>query len=150
VDSKKIEEILRKGLDKVKSKIQSNLVSSGRNASGSTSKSLKVVSEVSADSVKVSLLGSKVLGALEFGRSPSEKGQKGKRTWEKELRDWMRLRGIDQSLFYPIWRKINRDGYKGTKGLVTDPIEEFKKEVSKQLSLQIVKDFRKNGINSNQ
>ena len=71
------------------------------------------------------------------------------RSWEKDLRDWMRIRGIDQSAFYPIWRKINRDGYKGTKGLVTDPINVLTDSLAKELSIIIIKDIRNNGINGN-
>ena len=126
MDSKKLESILRKGLDKAKAGIQSNLVSSGRNASGDTSKSLRVVSEITANYVKVSLLGSKVLGALEFGRSPTKnRSPKGKSVWFDSLLKWVRLRGLPDGAVYPIFKKINKEGYKGTKGLVTDPVNEF-------------------------
>ena len=149
MDNQKIGNILTKGLDSLKNDITENLYKNNRVASGKSAKSLKVKVEVKGDEIKGVLLGSSVLEQLEFGRG-STKNAGSTATWERELRDWMRIRGIPESAFYPIWRKINRDGYKGTKGLVTDPITEFKKTIASELKAIIIKEIRKNGVNSNQ
>jgi len=148
VDNKDISVAITKALELAKKSIQSNLASSGRNASGKTSKSIRITSKVESDRVTGTMYGSSVLESLEFGRGKT-KNAGSTRSWEKDLRDWMRIRGIDQSAFYPIWRKINRDGYKGTKGLVTDPINVLTDSLAKELSIIIIKDIRNNGINGN-
>ena len=149
MDSEKIRTILIKGLEDTKKSIQKNLASSGRNASGSTSKSLKVTSSITPTQVVAKLTGSNVLEVLEFGRGAT-KNASSNATWKGELLSWMRIRGIPEGAFYPIWRKINRDGYKGTPGIVSNPVDDFKKGVGKALKAVILKDFRSNGVSSNQ
>jgi len=148
VDNQKIADILNKGLEGLKGKILENLHKNNRVASGKTAKSLKVVTQIKGEDVVGRLLGSSVLEQLEFGRGKT-KNAGSSATWETDLRNWMRIRGIDQSAFYPIWRKINAEGYEGTKGLVTDPITEFKNSFAKELKGVIVKDLRTNGVNGN-
>ena len=149
MDSKNTSNILQKGLEGLLNDITENLYKNNRVASGKTAKSLKVVMDVKPDVIKGQLLGSSVLEQLEYGRGKT-KNAGSNASWESDLRNWMRIRGIDQSAFYPIWRKINAEGYEGTKGLISDPITKFKNNFAKQLKTQIVKDFSKNGINSNQ
>jgi len=149
VDSKNTANILQKGLEGLLNDITENLYKNNRVASGKTAKSLKVVMDVKPDVIKGQLLGSSVLEQLQYGRGKT-KNAGSNASWESDLRNWMRIRGIDQSAFYPIWRKINAEGYEGTKGLISDPITKFKNNFAKQLKTQIVKDFSKNGINSNQ
>jgi len=149
VDSKNTSNILQKGLEGLLNDITENLYKNNRVASGKTAKSLKVVMDVKPDVIKGQLLGSSVLEQLEYGRGKT-KNAGSNASWESDLRNWMTYRGIPQSAFYPIWRKINAEGYEGTKGLISDPITKFKNNFAKQLKTQIVKDFSKNGINSNQ
>ncbi len=149
MDTKNTANILQKGLEGLLNDITENLYKNNRVASGKTAKSLKVVMDVKPDVIKGQLLGSSVLEQLEYGRGKT-KNAGSNASWESDLRNWMRIRGIDQSAFYPIWRKINAEGYEGTKGLISDPITKFKNNFAKQLKTQIVKDFSKNGINSNQ
>ena len=159
MDSKKIETILRKGLEKTKVAIQNNLVSNDRVASGKTKNSLKIISSVTASQVKVKLIGSKVLERLEYGRGKTDNPNT--KDWKDSLKRWMRIKGIADSLFYQIWRKINAEGWNttrpnrtnpngGTKGIISDPINDFKKGVAKDLKVIIIQDFKNNGFNSNQ
>ena len=148
MDSKKLGESLNKGLNGLLNDITQNLYKNNRVASGKTAKSLRVVIDVTPDVVKGTLLGSSVLETLEYGRGKT-KNAGSSPSWETDLRNWMRIRGIDQSAFYPIWRKINRDGYDGTKGLISDPITKFKNNFAKSLKDIVVKDFKDNGINGN-
>ena len=148
MDNKNLVDILNKSLESLKMDIQDNLRKNNRVASGKTSKSLRIKIDANANQVKGTLLGSTVLDSLEYGRGAT-KNAGSSASWEKELRDWMRIRGIDQGAFYPIWRKINRDGYEGTGGLVSDPVEKFKDLISSKLKIELIKDFKRNGINSN-
>ena len=149
MDSKKLGDILKGGLDGLLNDITENLYKNNRVASGKTAKSLKVKVKVSPNVVTGTLVGSSVLEQLEYGRGKTRNAGSNA-SWESDLRNWMRIRGIDQSAFYPIWRKINRDGYEGTKGLITDPITKFKNNFAKELRTEVVKDFKNNGINGNQ
>tara|TARA_R110002153_G_scaffold231816_2_gene385032 strand:+ start:268 stop:771 length:504 start_codon:yes stop_codon:yes gene_type:complete len=166
VDNKDISIAITKALELAKKSIQSNLASSGRNASGKTSKSIRITSKVESDRITGTMYGSSVLESLEFGRGKT-KNAGSTRSWEKDLRDWMRIRGIDQSAFYPIWRSINTYGWNpqnpskkskpipgrnsrgGIDGLVTDPINVLTESLAKELSIIIIKDIRNNGINGN-
>ena len=149
MDNKQIEDILNKGLLALKKDVLENLYKKDRVASGKTANSIKVSTSISGNIIKGLLLGSSVLEQLEYGRGKTKNGG-ATRTWEKELKAWMRIRGIEESAFYPIWRKINRDGYKGTKGLVSDPVSKFADNISKALKVEIIKDFKRNVINGNQ
>ena len=148
MDNKNLVDILNKSLESLKLDIQDSLRKNNRVASGKTSKSLRIKIDANANQVTGTLLGSTVLDNLEYGRK-STKNAGTTASWEKQLRDWMRIRGIEQSAFYPIWLKINRDGYEGTDGLVSDPVEKFKDLISSKLKVELIKDFKRNGINGN-
>ena len=135
-------------LNDLRQDIIKSLKDSGRNASGKTANSMRVEVKERGGGVTGILYGSEVLDILEYGRSPSKGGQKGNRTWEKELREWMQIIGISQDAFYPIWRKINRDGYKGTPGLISNPIDKFNKGLSNGLKGLILESVR-DGIKRN-
>jgi hypothetical protein len=149
MDSKKIAEILKKGLDSLSESIKKSLFNNDRVVTGKTAKSLRVDVKSTATQVKGALYGSSVLEQLEFGRGKTKNGGSN-RAWEDDLRLWMKFRNIPQSAFYPIWRKINKEGYKGTAGLVSNPVDDFKKGVAKDIKSIILKDFKSNGFNSNQ
>ena len=147
MDNQKVETILDRGLVVLQDDITKNLYKNQRVASGKTAKSLKVVTKITGNKIIGTLFGSSVLENLEYGRGKTVNAS-GNATWKGELLSWMRIRGIPEGAFYPIWRKINRDGYKGTKGLISDPRTKFKNNFAKQLKSIIVKDFKNNGINS--
>lgn len=148
MDSKKLEAILEKGLNELSKSIKQNLFDNDRVVTGKTVNSLRVEVESSTTQVKGRLLGSSVLEQLEYGRGKTKNGGN-TRSWEDDLRLWMKLRNKPESAFYPIWKKINEEGYEGTKGLVSDPINEFTKSVAPDLKAIIIKYFRDNGVISN-
>jgi len=148
MDSKKIETILNKDLTTLLNDVSENLYKNNRVASGKTAKSLKVVTKIVGEKITGTLFGSKVLENLEYGRGKT-KNASGNATWKGELLSWMRIRGIPEGAFYPIWRKINREGYKGTPGLVSNPVDKFKNNLAKSLKSVFVNDIKSNGFNSN-
>ena len=149
MDSKKIETILNKDLTTLLNDVSENLYKNNRVASGKTAKSLKVVTKIAGEKIIGTLFGSSVLDTLEYGRGKT-KNPSSSATWAADLRGWMRIRGVPEGAFYPIWRKINRDGYKGTPGLISNPVDKFKKALGVSLKDEILKDFRSNGVNGKQ
>jgi hypothetical protein len=127
-----------------------------RNASGKTKRSLRY--EVTDK--KVSVFGESNLFQLEYGRGATK--NKTTRTFTvATIEAWIVAKGIQptgiplKSLAYLIWRKINRKGYEGTKGVLTDTInpENIKKWTASVAITEVksivkgIKEF-KNGINS--
>lgn len=148
MESKKIAEILKKGLESLSESIKKSLFDNDRVVTGKTVKSLRVDVKSTATQVKGALYGSSVLEQLEFGRGKTKNGGS-TRAWEDDLRLWMKFRNIPESAFYPIWKKINEEGYEGTAGLVSNPVDDFKNDIGKALKAVILKDFRSNGVSSN-
>lgn len=140
-------QIIEDELNVLSKAIVDNLRKNDRIASGKTANSLRVdVSEVN-QSVSGKLVGSSVLFALQDGRKKTTNGGS-TRSWEQELRDWMAIRGIPDNAFYPIWRKINAEGYEGTTGLIDDPITAFDKNIREKIKLDSIKTY-KDAINRN-
>jgi len=150
VRSEVIRTVLSRGGEAIKLDIQKNLVKNNRVASGKTSRSLRVMTLITPTQVIMRLMGSSVLEQLEYGRGKTKNGTKGSSSWFNELLAWVKIRGLPEGSVYAIFKKINKEGYKGTKGLVTNPVDSFKDSVAKDLKAIILKDFKDNGVNSNQ
>jgi len=124
----------------------------GMRASGRTAESLEVV-PVGLESVK--LIGSKVFGALEEGRSPSTGGSKPGKLID-QIKQWIKDKGIvsdikndndNSTLAFLITRKIHREGWKrqgyGGVNLVSEVITDTRMQsiinkVGAELTLTIV------------
>ena len=144
---KKIADILTKELNGLKDDIIKNMKSNNRVASGKTANSLRVEVKQRGEITTGYLYGSEVLDILEDGRGKT-KNASSSATWADELKAWMRTKGISEDAFYPIYKKINREGYKGTPGLISNPIEQFNKNIASAFSEFIVESVR-NGISRN-
>lgn len=91
----------------------------------------RVVSGQTAQSIKYNVKGSTLtftgdehITALEDGRKPTEGGGSGFGFFE-QIEQWVLDRGIPKEAAYPIYRKINREGYKGTEGLLSIPSDKI-------------------------
>lgn len=96
-----------------------SLTDNNRVVSGQTSQSIKYT-------VKVDTLvftGDDHITSLEDGRKPSESS--GGRGFFEQIEQWVLDRGLPLKAAYPIYRKINKEGYKGTEGLLSVPSEEI-------------------------
>ncbi len=89
---------IKKGMDKRK-----------LNASGRTSASLRVVSEVSKERIRTQVLGSRVFLLLQKGRRPNKSG-KPSREQIKGLTEWVKHRNIPVSAVWAIATKQAREG----------------------------------------
>ena len=96
-----------------------SLTDNNRVVSGQTSQSIKYT--VKGDTLVFT--GDDHITALEDGRKPSESS--GGRGFFEQIEQWVLDRGLPIKAAYPIYRKINREGYKGTEGLLSVPSEEI-------------------------
>lgn len=148
-----------KGVDEIKQA----LASAGRNASMKTSDSVisQVFNEDKAIVLEITAL--KHIFALEFDRKPTVNTEPGNPTLKQLIRQWIDDKGIEpkddiskDSLAYLISRKIHREGYKGTLGLlsniINEPfIEEIEEKIAEEYSVYYVDVISKllNGTNGN-
>ena len=106
--------------------LRENMQRYGRNASGKTSQSIRFETLQTPLVSKVMVFGESQILNLEYGRKPTQNRQGGVFTVQT-IADWIIAKGIQsdlplKSLAFLIWRKINREGYKGTQGVLTDTI----------------------------
>jgi len=99
----------------------------GRNATGETSRSIEYIVKEDEDNTTLTILGNSNLFELEDGRGPTRQGGSG--VVKEKIREWIKAKGItsdlsEDSLVFLISRKIHREGYAGTKGLLTDVFNE--------------------------
>lgn len=99
----------------------------GRNATGETSRSIEYTVTEDGDFTSLKILGNGNLFELEDGRGPTRQGGSG--VVREKIKEWIVAKGITSdlsldSLAFLISRKIHREGYAGTKGLLTDVFNE--------------------------
>jgi hypothetical protein len=104
--------------------LRDNLRSQDRVVTGKTADSINFEVTESKDKTTFTVFASKVLPILQEGRRPSAKMPP-----IKPILQWIKDRGIkanipDQSLAWAIAKKIQRDGYKGTPGLISSVIND--------------------------
>ncbi len=97
-----------------------SLTDNNRVVSGQTSQSIKYTVKNTNTLV---FTGDDHITSLEDGRKPSESS--GGRGFFEQIEQWVLDRGLPIKAAYPIYRKINKEGYKGTEGLLSVPSEEI-------------------------
>ena len=83
------------------------------------------------------------VNALEDGRSPSKSSGSGGGFFEQII-EWCRARGIDEGAAFPIYRKINQEGFEGTPGVLSDPTE----DIIKNTKFSLAKEAKAEILNS--
>ena len=120
---------------------RASLSKNDRVATGKTSKAIRSESNNNGFTV----YAPERIRALQDGRKPTQGGGSGSGFFDQIL-EWCRARGIDEGAAFPIYRKINREGYEGTPGLLDDPIKEIeivtKKTIAKQASNKILNSLK--------
>lgn len=108
-------------------RIRQNLASTGTNASGRTSQSLRF--EVSSDGsiARLRVLGRPYFMAVETGIKPYPQYTKPSRDFVSEIREWLRTKGGNQGAAYAIARSIHQKGTKlwksgGRKDIVSNVV----------------------------
>lgn len=86
--------------------IENDLRKSLPKASGETINSLEVRMNDSGGS----LLANSYIGALEYGRKPTKSKGSGQPSLKDKIREWVKIKGIDEGLVYAITKKIHKEG----------------------------------------
>lgn len=117
-----VNSILRDFVSAIQADVAGSLQEKGRFASGQTIQSLEVVDI--ADE-KVELQGPPWIICLEKGRPPtSQDAAKGDPTIFQRIQEWVQFKGIPTAAVYAITQKIHKQGYKGTPGVLSEPLRE--------------------------
>ncbi len=107
--------------------IRDGLIKNNRVASGSALNSLRFDVQVTPTLGTLQVWGASYIYNLEYGRGPTRNREGGVFT-PQVIEKWIIAKSIQptgitlKSLAYLIWRKINRDGYKGTIGVISETI----------------------------
>jgi hypothetical protein len=119
---------IQQGLDITKG-LQDNLRAANRNASGKTSESIDFEIFDDSDTTTFQIVANKNIRFLQDGRGPTKKGGTG--AVKNSIRQWIKDKGIkgrdgisEDTLVFLITRKIHREGYEGTEGLIDDIINQ--------------------------
>jgi hypothetical protein len=122
------EYFIEQGLD-ITQGLKDSLRKANRNASGKTSESINFELFEDNDKVTFQIVANRNILALQDGRKPTKNGGSGQ--VKDSIRQWIKDKGIkasngisEDSLVFLITRKIHREGYKGTPGLIDDVINE--------------------------
>lgn len=104
--------------------LRDNLRATDRVVTGKTADSINFEVSETSERTAFQIVASKVLPILQEGRRPSAKMPP-----VQNILQWIRDRGIkaqipDQSLAFLIARKIQREGFKGTPGLIDSVIND--------------------------
>lgn len=114
-DTEQIQAFLKQELTDLRSRIASNIRSTGRNATGGTIDSLEVqVSTKGAFSAQGVLLGRKYFGALETGSRPWKKCESRKSdtstsddTFADRIQEWIDAKGLDLNAYAVAYNIIH-------------------------------------------
>jgi hypothetical protein len=137
------------GVD-VTERIKQNLVDADRIATSGTYQSVEYI----ADAYSLTIKANKNILALQNGRKPSANGQKGSKVLFDQILKWIDDKGLaydikKESLAFLITRKIHREGYEGTPGLIDDVVnDELITKIEEKLGIAVKQNIL-NGINSN-
>lgn len=142
---------------KVENSLKAAMAQANRNASGKTSESIQFEVTANRETVTLQVVADKNILALQDGRGKSEKGSKPGKL-KDIIKEWIRVRGItpeerngkiptEKSLIFLITRKIHREGYKGTPGLIDDIINDslidlIQREVAEIVGNEFVNEIR--------
>lgn len=117
----KEQDILNDLVTAVRNDVIHSLQANGREATGATIKEL----QQATINNKVMLLAPSWITALENGRKPTPEGTPpSDPTLREALIPWLDARGIPQSAAYAVAKKIHQKGYKGTPGVLSEPLSD--------------------------
>ena len=127
-------DILKTELDKGVRALQDNLARAGRNVTGGTSNSIKSTVTTEGSKVIGTITASQVLRLLQDGRQRTRNGTKGQSEWYEDLKRWVIARGIPVEATYPIFKKINEQGFEGTPGLIDSVLDILEENILKAIT----------------
>ncbi len=112
-------QILNDLITSIKTDVINSLQSKGRNATGETIANL---TDVVADNY-AALLAPWWIDALEVGRKPTSQGAtQGTPPMIDNIKAWCEAKGIDVGFAWAIKKSIDKNGYPGKPGVLTEPL----------------------------
>ena len=125
--------------------IRTNLEANNRVATGKTNAAIRFESNNNGFIV----YAPNHITALEDGRKPTKDKTKrytnvSESQFFQSIIEWCRARGIDEGAAFPIYRKINEDGYEGTPNVLNNPLN----EIIKNTKFTLAKDTKSQILNS--
>lgn len=119
--------ILTTLLTNIRTDVVNSMQSKGRYATGETVAALEVV----IDGNKGKLLAPWWIDAQEKGRKPTSQGvPAGEPPMIERIKAWCDAKGIDQKAAWAIKKSIDKYGYRGIPGVLTEPLEAADRHIS--------------------
>lgn len=124
-------------------RIKANLSSTGTNASGLTSNSIKFSVSENGTIATLQITGRPYIMAVETGIKPYPQYDKPSRSFVEQIRDWLQTRGGDMGAAYAIARSIHKKGTKlwkagGRKDIISNVVN---KSLVDQISMEVLKQY---------
>jgi len=106
-------------LEALRTDIINSLQAAGSDASGQTAKSLTIVQET--DGLQLQLPG--YIQLLETGRAPTSSNPvAGSPPMIQRIQQWCQAKGIPDKAAWAIKKSIDKKGYKGKPGILSEPL----------------------------
>lgn len=124
-------------------RIKDNLSSTGTNASGRTSSSVKFSVSENGTIATLQITGRPYIMAVETGIKPYPQYDKPSRSFVEQIKNWLQTRGGDMGAAYAIARSIHKKGTKlwkagGRKDIISNVVN---KSLVDQISMEVLKQY---------
>lgn len=96
--------------DTIVQDIRSNMQSTGTNATGKTSKSLRYEVKQQGTKTILKVYGKPFLAVVETGRKPTPQFTKPSKAFVASIKEWVKARGINEGAAYSIAKSIHQKG----------------------------------------
>ena len=135
-----ISDIMQRELDLLVTNLRLSMTKSNRNATGKTSQEINSEVITSVNKVTGIVVAPEHVLQLELGRKPTEGEPTGSSEWydSTEFENWLAARNIPLEAKYPIFKKIHEKGFKGTKGLISKPVENTVDRITERIADSLI------------
>ena len=121
--------ILNKYGNSTVEQIRQNLASTGTNATGSTSRSLRYEVTNAGTKATLKVIGKTYMAVVETGRKPTPEYTKPSVEFVDSIKEWLRARGKDEKSAYGIAKSIHAKGTKlfrdgGRKDIISNVVNQ--------------------------
>lgn len=145
--------ILQKEGNSIVEQIRRNLESTGTNATGRTSRSLRYEVRVEADSVTLKIIGRPFFKVVETGRKPTRSGaSESEPNLVEQIKEWIAAKGIPGNA-YAIAKSIHQKGTKlfqsgGRDDVYSNVVnEDLVARISQDVLDKFAQEYLKNAVN---
>ena len=92
--------------------IRANLSSTGTNATGKTSQSLRFITSTEGSKTIIKIVGRPYFATVETGRKPTPQFTKPSAEFVASIKEWVKARGLPEGSAYAIAKHIHQKGTK--------------------------------------